>query len=670
MQAALICALLIQGPDLPFEPVNLWQDGKALPVNTERISPGRYRLSAGETTLDLYVREIPGGRTVIVRPPQNVSLSFRLKGKAHAVRLGAPPGRRVMQFAVGEPVSYLNDGLYFPEERRAVRFAGPPLLVYGGDSGAVKVEFTRLSDSLTVTRLDDPFEVSLPPVPLPPKAADVWSDFLSTLSWTAGGGLLDPKIPFPGRAAYSPRATADEARAWATLFALVGRFPTDPNGTAPPRENALILMRAPHTVEVRPLDLFRSEDLPEIVVTHIRTGSYNYAAVGIFNVTERHRTITAAFGELGLTPEMAYSVFDFWNGRYFGVFAGTIAVTLPPQSARLFFVRRAPKRPHLIGTSSNALGLLPVQAAAAWDRASGTLSGGAVLKQRAPMSLYFADTAPGLQYVKPTARADRGAATLQKNRGFWRLELQSDEGGAVNWSITFEGRVSLEPPQEPDISIGAGAPWLVALSRKPESDREHAGYYVFRNNVLVGFFADLDLLDGEVTPNAGYAYSVVAVDYAESLSLPTDMPVRTPWPDDGTLLNLPVLSWEPSGRPPRRNLSSAGGPLILDGKRAPGYGVAPPSRLGFRLYRAFRLFQGSAGLEDGSPEGASALFRVLGDGKTLWESGPVRRGTPAEFELDVSGVYRLTLEVRTGGEAEAAPLAAWFNPQLKAKPRP
>ena len=64
----------------------------------------------------------------------------------------------------------------------------------------------------------------------------------------------------------------------------------------------------------------------------------------------------------------------------------------------------------------------------------------------------------------------------------------------------------------------------------------------------------------------------------------------------------------------------------------------------------------------------AAVFEVLGDGKRLWESAPVRRaGEPQQCRVAVEGVDVLELRVRAEGSYWSLH-AVWLEPRLLAKP--
>jgi hypothetical protein len=79
----------------------------------------------------------------------------------------------------------------------------------------------------------------------------------------------------------------------------------------------------------------------------------------------------------------------------------------------------------------------------------------------------------------------------------------------------------------------------------------------------------------------------------------------------------------------------------------------------------FGRFKGKVGFQE--PEGklGNAHVRVLGDGKALLDR-PEARGDqpPEEFDLDVSGVKTLTLEVDFGRGQDVGDRVVWANPRL------
>ena len=110
--------------------------------------------------------------------------------------------------------------------------------------------------------------------------------------------------------------------------------------------------------------------------------------------------------------------------------------------------------------------------------------------------------------------------------------------------------------------------------------------------------------------------------------------------------------------------------IKVDGTPSPfGLSAEPPakgsSRVIFRLDIPYKRFEGGVGINDVAGESKTPLvFRILGDGKELWKSSPLKR--PSErvnFDVDVAGVRELTLVVDCPGENIGA-LASWLEPRL------
>ncbi|MFD7308714.1 NPCBM/NEW2 domain-containing protein [Promicromonospora sp. NPDC059942] len=109
-----------------------------------------------------------------------------------------------------------------------------------------------------------------------------------------------------------------------------------------------------------------------------------------------------------------------------------------------------------------------------------------------------------------------------------------------------------------------------------------------------------------------------------------------------------------------------GSPLTVAGVvHETGIGVATPSHVRYYLGGACTALTGSVGIDDVvgtvGPEGGTATFDVVGDGKTLWSSGLVERGEAIAFDVDVTGVRDLTLEVGDASDGGYNDRADWLT---------
>lgn len=113
----------------------------------------------------------------------------------------------------------------------------------------------------------------------------------------------------------------------------------------------------------------------------------------------------------------------------------------------------------------------------------------------------------------------------------------------------------------------------------------------------------------------------------------------------------------------RRDRAQGGGQLTLRGKTyAKGLGVHALSKLSYNLRKGYSKLVATLGIDDSAGDLASVEFKVYGDGKLLYESGVVRRSSPAiELNLDVLNVNELVLEVTAADNADIQDRANWAN---------
>jgi alpha-galactosidase len=100
---------------------------------------------------------------------------------------------------------------------------------------------------------------------------------------------------------------------------------------------------------------------------------------------------------------------------------------------------------------------------------------------------------------------------------------------------------------------------------------------------------------------------------------------------------------------------------------AEGVGVASVSRVDYYLGGNCTRITGIAGIDDAvnfDPQGGTATFTVLGDGQPTWNSGVVDRTAPKSFDVDLTGVQVLSLQVGDGGDSTYNDRADWAGLQL------
>jgi S1-C subfamily serine protease len=115
--------------------------------------------------------------------------------------------------------------------------------------------------------------------------------------------------------------------------------------------------------------------------------------------------------------------------------------------------------------------------------------------------------------------------------------------------------------------------------------------------------------------------------------------------------------------------------MTVNGVRSPkGLGLPPPdapeqASVKYRLGKQAAVFKAAVALNDSAQVVPSkAIFEVYGDGRRLWQSDPVGKGTPPqECRVDVLGVDVLELRVASQGSHQGLH-AVWLEPRLLQKP--
>ena len=121
--------------------------------------------------------------------------------------------------------------------------------------------------------------------------------------------------------------------------------------------------------------------------------------------------------------------------------------------------------------------------------------------------------------------------------------------------------------------------------------------------------------------------------------------------------------------PMRVDRNCRGGLLSVGGVEfGRGLGVHAPSKLAWTIGGDWKELRLLCGVDDSGQSGNRAgavRFRVLGDGKVLWESDVLRAGAAAvrPAAISVAGVTSLELEVDTAGEF-VLDRANWLRPML------
>jgi hypothetical protein len=101
-----------------------------------------------------------------------------------------------------------------------------------------------------------------------------------------------------------------------------------------------------------------------------------------------------------------------------------------------------------------------------------------------------------------------------------------------------------------------------------------------------------------------------------------------------------------------RDRSALGSPLVLGGQTyARGLGLFPQTRLRYRIAGEYSRFRAMAGIDDAAPRlKTSALLRISGDGRALFEAEFAPGEPPRPIDLDMGGVRELEILVDFGAD--------------------
>lgn len=119
-------------------------------------------------------------------------------------------------------------------------------------------------------------------------------------------------------------------------------------------------------------------------------------------------------------------------------------------------------------------------------------------------------------------------------------------------------------------------------------------------------------------------------------------------------------------QPYRMDAAAQGGAIEIAGKRYPwGIGVHADSNLTFDLAGRFREYRADIGLAGRGQQG-SVIFKVVGDGRELFNSGVVTnpQTAPIEVKVSVAGVKQLSLIVTSAGDLDLGDAANWGSARV------
>ena len=469
--------------------------------------------------------------------------------------------------------------------------------------------------------------------------------------------------------------TLDQARVWATLEGLTGQalMSSDRLPDLSP-ERVELLRRVYPAVNIRPLDLFPSERNKRIWDLKINHLGCDYDVVGVFNFDTEHAEQTRLnWKELGLPDNQAVHVFDFWNQEYLGAWAKGMVVAASPTSCRVLTLLSDNGQIQLISTSRHITQGWVDLTELSRNEAGDAVAGSSQVIKNDPYELRFVFPR-GTNYLIKRAVARAGLRSLPvqilNHQGWATARITPAKTGEIKWEVQFAPAPTFDFPPGAPVN-----PWLERAGLDgvnlhwQEQYYLNAGYQVYLNGQLLGYSPTASFPIRNLDPSGSYTAEIKTVaeggrESVNNAKLEFSPAALTP-------AELPLTQLEPvrftgdwRGFEIGDQLPHA--PLSLGGVRhESGLAAFAGSEIEFDLKGLYQKFTALAGMDDTSDDHAVIDFVVLGDGRELWRSGPLKKtGAPKAIELNLTGVHLLTLRTIGNGDDENRSQADWAEPQV------
>lgn len=504
-------------------------------------------------------------------------------------------------------------------------------------------------------------------------------NFLHNIAWYSDPDVLIVRPPM----------REGTARAWATTIGLTGQALMSSDRLIDlPQSRVELLKRVYPATDIRPLDLYRPANTRKpIIDLKVHHLNRDYDVVGVFNYSpDSTTTRLLSWSELGLDSTATYHVYDFWNGTYYGAWAHGVFIDVPPADVRVITLVRATDRPVLVSTSRHITqGWVDLRALHSGGTSSHpTLSGESRVIGGDPYTLTIGLPRSAPTFALATARVrgtKRGApvhVSWASHQGYATVTITTDSTQVLSWDLGFApSQPYIYPVTSPNRLEATATGLSSAELRWPVEYYPRSAYQVAVDGHPIGetFSARATLSD--LVPGQTYKITVQSMWADGSIAKNAATLDYTPSVPDSVLVSeLEPMSvrqdWEQLGR----NRSVTGGPLTVgDSVYTSGVGTLSSSEIHYQLFGRFARFTAHVGLDNGrrrrQPSSSRAVFEVRGDGRVLWRSDTVSRGSAAvPVDVDVRGVRELTLEVipavPPNTDRDDAVPADWVDARLKA----
>ncbi|HSO77506.1 MAG TPA: NPCBM/NEW2 domain-containing protein [Bacteroidales bacterium] len=457
--------------------------------------------------------------------------------------------------------------------------------------------------------------------------------------------------------------TVEQARVWATLQGLTGQALMSSDRLMDLSAERVDMMKKVYpAVDIRPLDLFSSDNRKRIWDLKVSHLGRNYDVTGLFNFGEAKPVqLKLNWEELGISSEKPVHVFDYWNSEYLGAWETGMAVDVAPTSVRVVTLLPDNGSIQLISTSRHITqGWVDLRSLTT-DMAGTTISGVSTLPAGDDYRLHFVYPR-GKYYRVSNVTVKSGKSTLtpkiSNHQGWAAVSFTPQTSGDFTWSVTFEPDYAFTYAVRQPEGIRVSSTGIDAVRVEWRSQYYlNVGYQVYLDGKLQGY-------------TAASFFDVTGLDPMKEYSVD----VRTVW-DDGTVNQRTAndtrsydVKFTPSAllysetsladlsfKGPSSRLSW---PVTIDGKRYDkSIGMMPGPGREYDIRGVFSTFRALVAVDDNitaAQAGQTVTFVVSGDGKELWRSAPLGPDdAPLEVEVAVGGVRKLMLSVEGSADAGA-----------------
>ncbi len=232
------------------------------------------------------------------------------------------------------------------------------------------------------------------------------------------------------------------------------------------------------------------------------------------------------------------------------------------------------------------------------------------------------------------------------------------DAARVEVAVRNDGTVPVLAPKA-DLAVPAG--WSVAPVGQPPAVLAPGHAATFAFTVTVPPTAS----PGAATLTAITSYDVIGYGRRQQRTS-TALVVAPPPPHGAVVLSHhPWISATSGWMSATVDLSVGGGsPISMLGQAYPtGLGVASPSTVRYYLGGDCGRLTALVGIDDAvrnvGPEGGTATFQVVGDGRVLFDSGVLTRDGTRQVDVDLTGVRVLDLVVGDAGDGGYNDRADW-----------